>query len=46
MGQIRTEEGIVYAARRVAMEQVGANIEPVGVPLCEGPCSVWVQRSS
>ena len=35
MDQIRTGEGIIDAARRVALEQVGANIEPVGVPLCE-----------
>jgi 8-oxo-dGTP pyrophosphatase MutT (NUDIX family) len=35
MGLIQTGEGVVDAARRVAMEEVGVRIEPVGVPLCE-----------
>jgi ADP-ribose pyrophosphatase YjhB (NUDIX family) len=35
MGRIRPGEPIIDAARRVAGEQVGGKIEPVGVPLCE-----------
>lgn len=35
MGPIRKGEAITDAAKRVALEQVGAKIEPVGVPLCE-----------
>ena len=35
MGRIHAGEGIIDAARREAMEEVGVVIEPLGVPLCQ-----------
>jgi 8-oxo-dGTP pyrophosphatase MutT (NUDIX family) len=34
-GSIGSEEGIIAAARRVAREEAGVEIEPVGVPSCQ-----------
>jgi 8-oxo-dGTP pyrophosphatase MutT (NUDIX family) len=34
-GSIGSEEGIIAAARRVAREEAGLEIEPVGVPSCQ-----------
>jgi 8-oxo-dGTP pyrophosphatase MutT (NUDIX family) len=35
MGVIKAGEGIIDAARREAIEEVGVVIEPLGVPLCQ-----------